>query len=381
MKRWPTKPLGDICELVNGAPLKPSDWDGAGLPIIRIQNLNDRTKPFNYTSKKLAEKFRVRSGDTLLSWSGTPGTSFGCFRWDGPEGWLNQHIFNVHLRPEILPRFFIHQVNSKLQELIAKAHGGVGLQHITKGALSAVTISVPPLAEQDRILKLLDEADELRRLRAQADRRAATLIPALFHEMFSDETAESSKPLGEVCLKITDGVHITPTYVDEGVPFLRVTDIQEEEISWDSVKRIPEKEYDQITKRVKPERGDILYSKNGTIGIAKEVTWERPFAHFVSLALLKPDRKALNPTFLTAWLNAPDALRQAVGRSKTGTVTNLHLNEIRKMRVPCPPMETQVSFVRQMTEIRELEVSQATSRTRLDALFQSMLHLAFNGEL
>ena len=124
MKRWPTKPLGEVCELVNGAPFKPSDWDGSGLPIVRIQNLNDAAKPFNYTSKKLAEKFRVRPGDTLLSWSGTPGTSFGCFRWNGPEGWLNQHIFNVHLKKEVLPPFFIHQVNSKLDELIAKAHGG-----------------------------------------------------------------------------------------------------------------------------------------------------------------------------------------------------------------------------------------------------------------
>jgi len=121
----------------------------------------------------------VKHGDTLLSWSGTPGTSFGCFRWDGPEAWLNQHIFNVHLGADVLPPFFIYQVNSKLEELIGKAHGGVGLQHITKGALSSVRLTVPPLPEQERIVKLLDEADELRKLRAQADRRTAALIPAL----------------------------------------------------------------------------------------------------------------------------------------------------------------------------------------------------------
>ncbi len=67
-KGWRKENLGELCDLVNGAPFKPSDWDGSGLPIVRIQNLNDPTKPFNYTSKKLAEKFRVRPGDTLLSW-------------------------------------------------------------------------------------------------------------------------------------------------------------------------------------------------------------------------------------------------------------------------------------------------------------------------
>ena len=50
-------------------------------------------------------------------------------------------------------------------------------------------IPVPPLAEQERIVKLLDEADELRKLRAQADRRTADLIPSLFHEMFGDPNA------------------------------------------------------------------------------------------------------------------------------------------------------------------------------------------------
>ena len=57
MNRWPTKQLGEVCELVNGRPFKPHEWEEAGLPIIRIQNLNDPTKPFNYTTQALPEKF------------------------------------------------------------------------------------------------------------------------------------------------------------------------------------------------------------------------------------------------------------------------------------------------------------------------------------
>ena len=96
--------------------------------------------------------------------------------------------------------------------------------------------------------------------------------------------------LGDICTRITDGVHVTPTYTVTGIPFLRVTDIRGEEIDWARVKRIARDEYDAITRRIKPQLGDILYSKNGTIGVAKEITWREPFAHFVSLALLKPDR-------------------------------------------------------------------------------------------
>jgi len=45
---WPTRPLGDLCSLINGRAFKPTDWGKEGLPIVRIQNLNDPSKPFNY---------------------------------------------------------------------------------------------------------------------------------------------------------------------------------------------------------------------------------------------------------------------------------------------------------------------------------------------
>src|SRR5947209_8160611 len=132
--------LGDICTLTNGRVFQSSEWSDEGLPIVRIQKLNDPARPFNYYPGPLPEKFRVRPGDILLSWSGTPGTSFGCFLWHGPEGWINQHIFKASLKNDILPDFFVYQLQSLLDELIAGAHGGVGLQHLTKGKLESVML-------------------------------------------------------------------------------------------------------------------------------------------------------------------------------------------------------------------------------------------------
>jgi type I restriction enzyme, S subunit len=185
--KWRKTTLGELCELVNGAPFKPSDWDGSGLPIIRIQNLNDATKPFNYTSKRLPEKFRVRPGDILLSWSGTPGTSFGCFRWGGPEGWLNQHIFNVQLQPGLDGDFFIESVNVRLSEIIGKAHGGVGLQHITKGTLNEVEMLVPPLALQKDFAQRVTEIRELEASQDTSRTRLDTLFQSMLHRAFNGE--------------------------------------------------------------------------------------------------------------------------------------------------------------------------------------------------
>jgi type I restriction enzyme S subunit len=160
--RWAVNRLDATCDLVNGRAFKPEEWEETGLPIIRIQNLNDPRKPFNYTTKSIPEKFGVRAGDTLFSWSGTPGTSFGCFCWGGPEGWLNQHIFNVRLNGLLRSEFFIAQVNLKIGELIGKAHGGVGLQHVTKGMVDETELMIPPLEIQDIFAVRKAHIDELR---------------------------------------------------------------------------------------------------------------------------------------------------------------------------------------------------------------------------
>ncbi len=92
---WTVAPVGDILNLVNGCPFKPSHWKQTGLPIIRIQSLNNPNAPFNYCTDKMPEKYRVRNGDLLFAWSGTPGTSFGAHIWESGDAWLNQHIFRV----------------------------------------------------------------------------------------------------------------------------------------------------------------------------------------------------------------------------------------------------------------------------------------------
>src|SRR5690606_29785891 len=81
-------------------------------------------------------------------------------------------------------------------------------------------------------------------------------------------------------LTINDGAHQTPKYTKEGIPFLRVTDIQENQINLNEVKFISSAEHAELTKRCKPQKGDVLYSKNGTIGISKIIDWEWEFSTF-----------------------------------------------------------------------------------------------------
>ena len=183
-RRWPSRRLDTLCALVNGRAFKPEEWERDGLPIIRIQNLNDPTKPFNYTTRSMPERFRVRPGDVLFSWSGTPGTSFGCFRWNGSEGWLNQHIFNVRLNGSIDSASFIAQINLKLSELIAKAHGGVGLQHVTKGMVVETTLMIPPRSLQAEFARRVALLDYLVGRQSAAQEELEELFASLQHRAF-----------------------------------------------------------------------------------------------------------------------------------------------------------------------------------------------------
>ncbi|MEF8728735.1 MAG: restriction endonuclease subunit S [Accumulibacter sp.] len=145
--QWKFVRLGQVLEMVNGRAFKPTEWLAQGLPIVRIQNLNNLLAPFNYCDPEtVADRHFIRNDDLLISWSGTPGTSFGAFIWNRGLAALNQHIFRcVQIGQSFSNDFLRLAINSQLSVLISKAQGGVGLQHVTKGTLEALPLPLPPL--------------------------------------------------------------------------------------------------------------------------------------------------------------------------------------------------------------------------------------------
>ena len=155
---WERVKVGRALRLINGRAFKPSEWKTSGLPIIRIQNLNDPDALFNYYEGGLPEKFLVHEGELLFAWSGTPGTSFGAHIWRGGKAWLNQHIFKVLFdETEFDKRFLQLAINENLDEYIRAAHGAAGLAHITKGRFEESEIPKPDLDEQREIVAEIEK--------------------------------------------------------------------------------------------------------------------------------------------------------------------------------------------------------------------------------
>ena len=176
--------VGDACTLINGRAFKPDEWSTEGLPIVRIQNLNSEEAPFNYYSGEVKSQHLINSGDLLFSWSGTPGTSFGAFFWRRGKAALNQHIFKVIPNCDYNLFFLQYALNERLNFIISRAHGGVGLQHITKKELDEVLLFQPGINEQNDFATFVEQVDKSKVAVQKSLDEAQLLFDSLMQQYF-----------------------------------------------------------------------------------------------------------------------------------------------------------------------------------------------------
>jgi type I restriction enzyme S subunit len=261
---------------------------------------------------------------------------------------------------------------------------GAANMSISIDRLATVPIEFPPLTEQERIVKLLDEVDELRKLRGQVDQRTEALIPALFHDMFGDpeHTRLPVRPLVELVLPerpVTYGILKPGPDIEDGVPYVRVLDIKKGHLDVHQLRKTTKQIAEQYRRSIlKP--GDILVTIRGTVGRTCIVPGELNGANITQDTARLAIIPSIHATYVVEFLNTPWA-QSWMSRHMLGqAVKGLNLGDLRKLPVPVPPLPFQQDFAQRVSEIREMEAAQTASRGHLANLFQSMLHEAFNGD-
>lgn len=157
-------------------------------------------------------------------------------------------------------------------------------------------------------------------------------------------------PLRRLIRRAVDGPHHSPQYFDDGLPFLSARNIKIDRWSLSDVKYISEADFSEFSKRIVPERGDVLYTKGGTTGVARAVDLDFRFQVWVHVAVLKLQRHKVNPTFLALALNSPRCYEQAQLYTKGATNQDLGLNRMKGIVLPAPPITEQEAIVEALEE-------------------------------
>jgi len=381
--------LGDLCELYNGKAFAADDWSMSGLPIIRIQNLKDSNRPFNYWAGSTDRQVIVENGDVLLAWSGTPGTSFGAHIWHGSRSVLNQHIFKVVLdEKRILKRWCVRAINFQLDRLIAQAHGGVGLKHVTRPMVESLALPLPSLDEQRWLSAILDQADDLRRKRRLALDKLNELPQAIFHKMFGDPITNANRyPTVALEELIDDTRGISYGIVQrgfdqsQGVNVLRISDLKEDRIDTAALKKTTAAIAIKH-KRTRLHGGEIVISIRGTIGRCAIVPGILSGSNVSrELAVLPLTGPKDSREFVLHLLRTSPVQHRLTRDVKGVAQSGLNLEDLRKLPIIQPPAQLVTTFVALLNGQRALADKTRVHLERCELLFASLQHHAFKGTL
>ena len=248
---------------------------------------------------------------------------------------------------------------------------GAGQPFISKGDLEKFKVSLPPLAEQQRISNILDKEYKLQKVYKNKYKKYSELLKSTFIYFFGEPSKNTkgwpSCTLGDLIHFAKDGPHVSPKYSDkDGIPFLSTRHVRPGEIIWEDMKFINQEEANRQWKKCKPMKGDILYTKGGTTGLAAEVKTTSPFAVWVHLALLRPNTLQVHPTWLENMLNSHYAYFQSQRYTHGIANKDLGLTRMKKIKMYLPPLSAQlkfVDFVRSQEKYMQL-VSQGQSQLK-----------------
>jgi len=435
---WVEATVDDLGEYLNGMAFKPSDWEDEGIGIIRIQNLTDPTKPLNKTRRTFDERYRVRTGDLLVSWSAT----LDAFVWEREDAVLNQHIFKVTPSLCVDSNFLFYQLRELISEMAASEHlHGSTMKHINRGPFLAHPAVLPPRAEQRRIVAKLDALTarlararaELDRVPVLAEREHLALLRASVTGLLTAEwrTASEWEPIADTLARVpapqqgrggreatdkvipgTAGIAVNnpgtplppgwawvpllrvakqetghtpsrskPEYWDGGVPWIGIRDAgahHGRDIQT-TIQTISEAGLANSSARLLPA-GTVCLSRTASVGyvtmMKSSMATSQDFATWTCT-------EALLPEYLLYALMAEgdDIRRFGMG----STHTTIYFPEIRALHIALPPVEEQREIVTRLktalARANRMEAECARARALIDRLEAAILAKAFCGEL
>lgn len=356
------KKLTDVCNIIYGYAFDSKRFNTSkGIPVIRIRDVV-RGYTETFTDEEVSEEYYIENNDLLVGMDG----EFNIGSWKGGHALLNQRVCKLVPGKSVSNRYLYHFMPHVLKE-IEENTSFVTVKHLSAKHLNSIEFPDISLLEQQKIAAHLDSIQSAIDNKKQQLQQLDELVKSKFVEMFGENPVESGKwkveKLGDLCSKISDGVHAKPEYTETGMPFISVVNMNTGKLSFDDCKYVSVEAYEKMIKSTNPEKDDILYTKVGaTYGISALVDTDKKFCLYVSVALLKPLHDKIDSQFLTSTMMMPYVKQQADNSIKGIGVPDLHLNQIRAFKIAVPPIELQNDFA---TFVQKIDSAKAIIKTQL----------------
>jgi type I restriction enzyme S subunit len=260
---------------------------------------------------------------------------------------INQDLKALKPKTMIDTRYLLHAILSRAKEI--QSHGkGATVQGITIERLRAIQIPLPPLEEQRRTAAILDKAQDLSLRTRLSNQLASSLIESEMIQRFDRpgrlQSQSTLLTLVDAGVTVIDCPHSTPQWTEDGKICLRTSNLGKGDWIWQDIRHISDDDFLERSRRAPVEPGDIILSREGTVGIAAIVTSDMEVCMGQRLVQLKLDTRRLMPEYLLAqllYLLKP----QRISHAMTGS-TSKHINvkDLRELKVHCPPIQEQLDF-------------------------------------
>jgi type I restriction enzyme S subunit len=397
--------LWDLARWTNGLAFRTLHFSETGSPVIKIAELKAGiTEQTRFTRQDLDPKFRVVRGDMLFSWSGNPDTSIDVFRWDGPDGWLNQHIFRVEPALGVDADFLFYLLKS-MQPVFARIASNkqtTGLGHVTAADLRSLRVGLPDMSSQRErvcLLRGLDDKIEVNRRISQTLEeiaralfkswfvdfdpvRGTATVPEDIRRLFPDRLVDSrigpipeGWEVGEFGA-LVDCVReqVNPKALDAGTPYVGLEHVPKRRISlaeWGSAASV-----DSGKSRFR--EGDVLFGKL------------RPYFHKVVFApisgicstdilVLRPRQKFAALSLM--WASSEAVVAHADATSSGTRMPRASWRDLAAYPVPIPPTEVVAAFDGVVHPILDATVNGVHESKTLAELRDTLLPKLISGEV
>jgi type I restriction enzyme S subunit len=237
-------------------------------------------------------------------------------------------------------------------------------------------IPLPPLEEQRRIAEVLDKAEELRAKRRAALTQLDSLTQSLFLDLFGDAEGKLKRfpcgALDDFCSFLSGFAWKADRFSKDpvGLPIIRIQNVDavrdSDFIYWP----------DEYQERFVIHKGDLLLTLSGSFRIAE---WSGPHALLNQRIVRIESKPGVERLWLLHAVRLLVAKIESLGRH--ALVNNVALSDLKQLPLVHPPIDLQREFARRVAAVEKLKAAQRAALAELDALFASLQHRAFRGEI